>query len=52
MLKFVDTAKKITSTVMLITGIVLALGAALKAFSETMQQYYPNENKNGGNENE
>lgn len=40
--KFLDSAKKITGTVMMITGIVLALGAALKAFSETMQQHYPN----------
>jgi len=51
--KFIETAKRVSATVMLITGFVLALGAALQAFSNTMNQHYNegSENKKG-DENE
>ena len=52
-MKFLESAKKITSVVMLVTGLVVAIGAALQAFTAEMEKHYPSQpdkaKDNGGN---
>jgi hypothetical protein len=40
MKSFIDKAKRITEIVILITGFVAALAAAMEAFSATMGKHY------------
>lgn len=42
---FLDKARKITETVILITGFVAALAAAMEAFSKTMKSHYDGDQK-------
>jgi hypothetical protein len=49
MKQFAEKAAKVTSTIALVTGLVLAIGAALQAFTDTMNKHYKPENETDSN---